>query len=202
MGGKWLFFLRRSPLLGILLLFLLSGCSTAPTTTVVKQNALRTPQRILILPFGNQSDEENLGEIAVRICQDIYFNRGIELVNRSDLRIYLQRHHLFLSQLTKDATPEFLADLAHELNVTTLVKGEILTADYKEVQGEPLPVISLNLELINAANGKLIASSFLTGYGKNYRTVLRFGVLRTTTQLLEQMILEITDSWDDKGVFQ
>lgn len=185
----------------LFLLIFCAGCTKGPTTTVVTKNTLNTPQRILVLPFSNSSDEKYLGEIATQICQEHLFNRGIKLVNRGDLRIYLQRHHLFLSQLTDEASPQVFADLARELQITTLVKGKIITAKYQEIQGERLPVISLQLELLNATNGKLIVSSFLTGHGKDYRTLLRFGVLRTTTQLLNRMISEITDNWANQGVF-
>ena len=185
-----------------LLIFSAAGCAKSPTTTVVTKNLLQVPQQILVLPFNNASDEKFLGEIATKICQEHYFNRGFKLVNRGDLRAYLQRHHLFLSQLTDESSARVFADLARELQITTLVKGVIISADYQEIQGDSLPVITLQLELLDATNGKLIASSFLTGHGENYRTLLRFGVVRTMTQLLDRMIGEITDNWNDKGVFQ
>ena len=193
--GFWVF-------LSVTLLTLFaSGCAKAPTTTVITKDLINVPQRILVLPFNNLSDEKNLGGIATQICQEYYFSRGLKLVNQGDLRIYLQRHHLFLSKLTDEASPQIFADLARELQITALVKGTILTAYYQETQGESLPVISLQLELLNATNGKLIVSSFLTGYGKDYRSLLRFGVLHTATQLLNRMIGEITDNWNDKGAF-
>lgn len=190
-------------ILSVSLLILSSaGCAKkTPTTTVVAKNLLNRPQRILVLPFNNSSDEKFLGEIATQVCQENYFNRGFKLVNRGDLRGYLQRHHLLLSQLTDEASPQLFADLARELKITTLVQGTLISADYQEAQEESLPVISLQLKLLNATNGKLIVSSFLTGYGKKYRTLLRFGVLRTTTQLLDRMIGEITDNWNKQGVF-
>lgn len=193
-------FLRATVLLGTLVT-LFGGCVATPTTTVVEQNIIKSQQQFMVLPFNNNSDEKQLGALATRICQDIFFNRGFKLVNQGDLQIYLRRHHIFLTQLTKDASPEHLILLARELRVTTLLKGEIVSANYEETQGEPLPVITLNLQLINATNGKLIASSFKTGHGTDYRTLLRFGVLRTMTQLLDRMITEITDNWEDKGVF-
>lgn len=185
-----------------LLIFFSSGCAKGPTTTVITKNLINGSQRILVLPFSNTSDEKYLGEIATQICQEYYFNRGFKLANQGDLRIYLQRHHLFLSQLMAEASPQIFADLARELQITTLLKGTIISANYQEAQGEALPVISLQLELLNATNGKLIVSTFLTGQGTDYRTLLRFGVIRTPTQLLHRMIGEITDNWANKGVFQ
>jgi hypothetical protein len=186
----------------ILLIVFSSGCAKRPTTTVITKNLINVPQRILVLPFNNSSDEKYLGEIATKICQEYYFSRGFKLVNLGDLRIYLQRHHLFLSQLTEESSVQRFDDLARELQITMLLKGTIISASYQDSQGEALPVISLQLQLLNATNGKLIVSSFLTGYGKDYRTLLRFGVLRTPTQLLNRMIGEITDNWANKGVFQ
>ena len=185
----------------ILLLIGTSSCAGKPLTTVIAQDSAHSIQRLLVLPFGNESDKKQLGIIATRICRNQYSSRGFKGVDTGDLRIYLQRHHLFLSQLTEEGTPQLFAELARELQVSTLIKGKILTADYKSIQGESVPVISLQLELLNAQNGKLLTSSFLTGSGENYRTLLRFGVLRTTTQLLNQMIKEITDNWHKKGVF-
>lgn len=185
----------------ILLLICISSCARKPLTTIIAQDSTHTVQHILVLPFGNESNEKQLGIIATQICQEHYFNRGFKLVSTGDLHIYLLRHHLFLSQIMEEGTPQLFAELAQQLQVDTVIKGKVLTADYKNIQGDFLPVISLQLELLNAHNGKLLASSFLSGNGENYRSLLRFGVLRTAAQLLKQMFNEITDNWYDEGVF-
>ena len=184
----------------ILLLVWVSGCSTKPLTTAISHDYTYTAGRVLVLPFINDSDEKQAGILATRICQSLCYNHGFHVANEGDLRIYLQRKHLFLSQLTEESTPQVFAELARELQVTTLIKGRILALHYEKTQGESLPVISLQLEILDAGNGKLLASSFLTERGEDYRILLRFGVIRTTTQLLEQMIQHIINDWHNKGV--
>ncbi len=182
-------------------LVLCGGCAKGPTTTVVTKKLAAGPVRLLVLPFINNSDEKYLGEIATRVSQEYYFNQGFKLVNQGDLQIYLRRHHLFFSQLTSESSAQIFTGLAHELQVKTLLKGTILSAEYREEQGEYLPLISLQLELLNAADGSLLVSSFLTRSGSDYRTLLRFGVVRTAPQLLERMVTEITAHWKDEGVY-
>jgi hypothetical protein len=179
----------------------ISSCTKKPLTTTIASNSAHKIQQLLVLPFTNNSDERQLGIIATRICQTSCYNRGFNLTNEGDLRIYLQRKKLFISQLTEESSGQIFADLAQEQHVTTLIKGKILSVKYEKIQGESLPVVSLQLELLNASDGKLIASSFLTGHGEDYRTVLRFGVLRTSSQLLQQMIDSIINDWHHKGVF-
>lgn len=180
----------------------LSGCAEKPVTTVIKHQSALNIQRLLILPFVNESDEERFEIAATQICQNQCYQHGFEIVNYGDFRTFLQRKRLLLSQLTEEGTPQLFADLALELQVDALIRGKILAVNYKQVQGESLPEISLQLDLLRATDGKLLANTFLTGYGDNYRTLMRFGVLRTSTQLLSQMIDIIINNWYDKGVFQ
>jgi hypothetical protein len=186
------------------LLLLLCGCggNSRPLTTVVAQSQPHVIQRVLILPFANESDENLLGIIATQICQQRFYNHGYQLVNDGDFRVYLQRRQLFVSQLTEVGTLQLFSELARDLQVNTLIKGRVLSAGYENIQGESLPVVTLQLELLNASDGRLLASSFQTGRGDDYRTLMRFGVLRTPVQVLEKMIDTIIDNWHTKGVFQ
>ncbi len=186
----------------ILLLVCTSSCSRKPLTIAIVQDSAHSIQQMLVFPFVNESEEKHLGIMATQICRSQFYNRGFNVVNEGDLRIYLQRQRLFLPQLTEEGSPQLFAELARELQINTLVKGRILSLNYEDIQGESLPVISLQLELLNASDGKLLASSLLTGRGENYRTLMRFGVLRTPTQVLSRMIQEIIDNWYEKGVFQ
>jgi len=185
-------------------LSLVCGCGrgSRPLTTVVPQDSTHAVQRILVLPFENESDEEQLGVIATRICQQRLFNYGFQLVNEGDLRVYLHRHQLFLSQLKDEGTLQLFSDLARKLQVSTLIKGEILTAVYENIQSESLPVVTLQLDLLNAVDGRVLASSFQIGRGDDSRTLMRFGVQRTATQVLAHMIDDIINNWYTKGVFR
>jgi len=185
----------------ILTLASIGGCSKTLLTTVITQNSTQNIHRILVIPFINESDETRFDMVATQICQDQCYQHGFEVVNEGDLHIFLQRKGLFLSQLTEEGTPQLFAELTRELRVDAIIKGKILAANYKQVQGESIPVVSLQLDLLRANDGKLLANSFLTGNGEDYRTVMRFGVLRTSTQLFNQMIDTIINNWHDKGVF-
>lgn len=186
----------------LLTIVVISGCAKKPVTTVIKQNSALHIQRLMILPFVTESDEKRFEVAASQICQNQCYQHGFEIVNYGDFRTFLQRKRLLLAQFTKEGTPQLFAELARELQVDALVKGKILAVNYKQVQGESIPEISLQLDLIRATDGKLLANTFLTGYGDNYRTLMRFGVLRTSTQLLSQMIDDILNNWYEKGVFQ
>jgi len=157
-------------------------------------------KRIIVLPFANNSNEQQLGILATRICENVCNNRGYQLSNLGDLRIYLQRKHLFMSQLTEQSKTEVFKELSEELQVNTMIKGKILGIKHTKAQGEPLPEITLQLELLDASDGTALVRSFIDSRGEDYRTVLRFGVVRTTTQLLELMINNTIEEWQHKGV--
>jgi hypothetical protein len=186
------------------LIFLVCGCggNSRPLTTVAARNPPHVIQRVLVLPFANESDENLLGIIATQICQQRFSQQGYQLVNDGDFRVYLQRRQLFVSQLTDVGTLQLFSELARDLQVNTLIRGKVLSAGYENIQGESLPVVTLQLEILNASDGRMLASSFQTGRGDDYRTLMRFGVLRTSPQVLEQMIDTIIDNWHAKGVFQ
>lgn len=77
-----------------------------------------------------------------------------------------------------------------------------MTAGYENIQGESLPVVTLKLDLLNAVDGRVLASSFQIGRGDDSRTLMRFGVQRTATQVLAHMIDDIINNWHTKGVFR
>jgi len=189
---------------GLSLLLLMAGCggTSRPLTTVTVRGTPHMIRRVLVLPISNESDENLLGLVATQICQQRFYRHGYRLVNDGDLKVYLQRRQLFISQLTDVGTLQLYSDLAHDLQVNTLVRGRVLSAGYERVQGESLPVVTLQLELLNASDGRMLASSFLTSRGDDYRTLMRFGVLRTSTQILEQMIDTIINNWQTQGVFK
>ena len=185
----------------ILTLVTIGGCAKKPLTTIISRNSAPNINRILVIPFTNGSDTKRFETVATQICQSQCYRHGFEIVNEGDLRIFLQRKRLLLSQLVDEGAPQLFAELASELQIDALIKGKILTANHKQVQGESIPVISLQLDLLRANDGKLLANSFLTGSGEDYRTMMRFGVLRTSTQLLNQMIDNIINNWQNEGVF-
>ena len=188
-------------IVAIIVLFVcFGGCSHKPLTTAISRDSAHTIKRVLVLPFMNDSDEQQLDILATRICQSVCHKHGFQVANEGNLRIYLQQKQLFLTQLTEESTTQVFANLARDQQVNTLIKGRIRALHYEKIQGESLPVINLQLQLLNAGDGKLLASSFLSARGEDSRTMLRFGVIRTTTQLLEQMIDTIINDWHHKGV--
>lgn len=177
-----------------------TGCADKTLTSVMAHGEPFTIERVIVLPFVNNSHEQHLGFLATRIGENVCNNLGYQLANVADLRLYLQRKHLFMSQLTEQSTDNVFKEISEELQVNSMIKGKILEVNYIKTQGESLPQITLQLELLNASNGTALVRSFIDSRGEDYRTVLRFGVVRTTTQLLELMIHNTIENWQHKGV--
>jgi len=176
------------------------GCAEKTLTSVMTNSQPFVISRIVVLPFVNESNEKQLGIIATRICENVCNKRGYPISNQADLRLYLQRKHLYMSQLTEQSKAAVFEELSRELRVNAMIKGEIIRVNYTKIQGESLPDITLQLDLINADSGKTLVRSFIDSSGEDYRTILRFGVVRTTTQLLQLMINNTIDDWQHKGV--
>ncbi|MBW2186390.1 MAG: hypothetical protein JRG71_08340 [Deltaproteobacteria bacterium] len=175
------------------------SCSIAPlTTTVPLENHVKI-QHIAVLPFTRIDNAPLLDVMATRVCQTILHNYGFNITNEGDIRIYLQRKQLFMSQLTSTGDPTMYAELAKEHHIDALIIGKIITVEYEKIQGDTLPVVCLELKLLEAKTGQLLASSFLKRHGEEYRTLLRFGVVRTSTELIQIITTEIIEDWHSKG---
>jgi hypothetical protein len=189
-------------LLSTIVTLLISACVGQPpiTTEIPGQHQTADFCRITVLPFANDTDEPRLGLIAKKICQTELLQRGAQVVNEADVRLFLHRRQTFTSQLTDQGSRELYAALADELKTKGIIRGRILNISEEKSQGEIIPVVTLQLELINAMDGHLITSSFLRRSGDDYRTILHYGVIRTQTELIRQIIAEIFNDWISRGV--
>lgn len=179
----------------------LIGCTPAPTTTAIQaQHHEHELCRISVLPFANDSDKPRLGQIAKKICQAELLHRNAPVVNEADIRVFLQKRRIFASELTNYGGRELFVAMAQELQTQGIIKGRILAIEQEKTQGEILPVITLQLELLNASDGKLVVSSFLRRSGEDYRTIMHYGAVRTQTELLQRIIAEIFNDWTSRGV--
>ena len=186
----------------LLLPLVLAACAgNQPTTTEVPgQHQSSQFCRITVLPFVNDTEEKRLGLIAKKICQAELLERGAQVVNEGDVRLFLQRRQTFTSELTQQGSRELYAALATELKTKGIIRGRILNIDEEKKQGEVIPIVTLQLELIKADDGSLIVSSFLRRSGEEYRTIFHYGVVRTQTELMRQIIAEIFNDWITRGV--
>lgn len=175
------------------------SCSIAPlTTTVPLENHVKI-QNIAILPFTGVDNQPYLEVMATRVGQTILHNYGFNITNEGDIRLYLQRKQLFISQLMNTGDTPVYAELAKEHHIDAFVIGKFISVEYEKIQGDTLPVICLELRLHEAKTGRLLASSFLKRHGEEYRTALRFGVVRTSTELIQIILTEIIEDWHTKG---
>lgn len=175
------------------------SCSVKPLTTTVSPTHNVSIQSIAVLPFMGIEDQPLLDVMATRVGQATLHNYGFNTINEGDIRLYLQRKELFMSQFISMADTVMYEDFANEHHIDALIIGKIITVEYEKIQGDTLPVIGLELKLFEAKTGKLIASSFLKRHGEQYRTALRFGVVRTSTELLQIILTEIIEDWHTKG---
>lgn len=182
-----------------LFIVLTIGCTPAPLTTTIPSHDNTTINTIAVLPFGSTEKQPQLGIMATRVCQTILHNQDFDITNEGDIRLYLQRKQLFMSDIVTKGNKETYADLAEEHQVDALIIGTIRSVDYTKNQNETLPVISMELKLLEARTGRLLAHSFLKRDGEQYRTVLRFGLIRSNIDLIQHIISEIIEDWQTKG---
>ena len=183
----------------LFVVILSSGCASPPLTTTIAREGQTVIDTIAVLPFNATEKHPQFEVMATRVCQTILHNHAFKITNEGDIRLYLQRKQLFMSDIVTTGNKETYADLAAEHHVDALVIGTIRSIDYIKTQDEPLPVIGIELKLLDAKTGQLLANSFLKRDGEEYRTILRFGLVRSNTKLIQFILTEIIDDWQTKG---
>ena len=187
----------------VLLVLILISCSSAGSGKAITRVAGGQLQnrlcRIVLLPFVNQSQSQQLDIQAYRIFLAEIVKSGIfKVIPEGDLKDFFYRNRIN-QQTIWDR--KLIATFAQQLDVDGAMVVYIRNSNLvRGSYGSKQTFVSIQVELHDARSGKLILSSFLRRQGSDYTKVLHFGVVDTVSGLLQRMAREIIGIWDEEGV--
>jgi hypothetical protein len=155
--------------------------------------------RIAIMPFENRTRDDRAATMAYRVLMAELIGSGqLEVEPEGDVGLFRLRHRLFPGEML---LPDQYADLARQMKVDAIVRGRITDIGYDSSRGErDIPYIALQLDLFDVRRGHPVLNTIHRRYGDEYRKMMHFGVITTTTGLMARMSQEIIADWSEKGV--
>jgi len=187
----------------LLLPIVLLSCSSAgsgKTITRVAGGKLKSQLcRIVLLPFVNESQSQQLDIQAYRIFLAEIVKSGVfTVIPEGDLKDFFFRNRISRQTIWDR---KLIATLSQQLAVDGALVVFIRDSNLvRGSDGSKQTFVSLQVELHDARSGKLVLSSFLRRRGSDYTKVLHFGVVDTVSGLLQRMAREIIEIWEEKGV--
>jgi len=184
----------------LLLLLVAAGCSMSQTPQV-RLTALATQKdicRVAVLPFINETDRETAAVQAYRIFMaELVASGNYHVVPEGEIYFFRHRNRLRLGE-PLDST--LFKELVQQIGVDTLLRGRVIALEERRSLSGNLPYCALQVDLVSAENGELLASSYHSRSGEEYQKLLHFGTIRTKSDLLAQVSREIIEVWKKKGL--
>ena len=178
---------RRARLrLAILAGILLAGCGGGIRHYAVPRLEGPRPFPVAVLPVTDLSATEEAGDVVRFALEDELLRRGdyapvpAPRVNAvlADLRIrYADR-----------LSGEQVRELGRRLGAAALLVGMLERYEYREVEGEQVPVVSLHLRLIDTAEGRVLWAADGHRVGNDHEFLLGLGVERSLARLGQDVV--------------
>jgi TolB-like protein len=183
------------------LLFGVSSC-TSSRPSLEKKNVYQGESicSVALLPFINDSRFEQGNLISQRVfAAELSRIAGIEVSSEGDVQNIYQELHIFPHQ---HPDIEQIRVLGSRLDVQLVISGRITEMEEKMGDSHVNPVLALTLQVYDAKSGKTMWTTYHRREGRNYRTVMHFGLVNTVTQLSRVMSDEIIEEWFAEGMKQ
>lgn len=180
-------------------LYFLAGCAPTPDGVYTVPKAQVRLCQVALLPLLNESKDTTAVELCSRTMHtELIAAPQVQISNPTDMKNILRRREIYPSTIHA-APPEVLKEIATELGVDGYLRVKILAYERRNVgRSGDVPHISLQLELLQA-DGSLVSQLFYARSGDEYRSLMHYGVIRTYTGLLSQMMKEIVQHWSTQG---
>ena len=193
---------RASFLLAAILFTVLPGCSALrqdePKILEVYSLDQKPLCRVAILPFQNETSNDQGALIVYRVfVAEMNSLTKIMVVPEGDIRHIYRQLHIYPSHSLDSEKIRILAD---RLGADALITGKV-TEMREEKQGDSVnPIIGINIQMLDAATGKIINSTYHKRDGDHYRMLMHFGKISTVTELSKYMAREIIQALEEKGI--
>jgi len=154
--------------------------------------------RVAVLPFANETGRNTAEIKAYRIfLGELVASGNYEVESEGEVYFFLNRNRLRSGDLLDS---QLYTQLAEQLEVDAIVRGRVIAMEYRRGRDGEMPFCDLQVDLISAEDGELLASAFHRRSGEEYQKLMHFGTIRTASGLMAQMSREIIKAWKQKGL--
>ncbi|MCK4536752.1 MAG: hypothetical protein KAT93_07040 [Desulfuromonadales bacterium] len=184
----------------VLLLLAGSGCTlqSGPQVYLSAATADKSLCKIAVLPFTNETEQKTAAVQVYRIFISELIASGIYRVEpEGEVYFFMNRNRLRLGDILDSQT---YAELAQQLEVDAVVRGRVIELEDKRGRSGSVPHCALQIDLVSAENGALLASVYHRRSGDDYQKILHFGTIRTVSGLVAQVSREVITAWQEKGL--
>ena len=157
--------------------------------------------RVAVLPFNNQSSYRDGNTLFYRVFVSELARLGnFALATEGDVRDAFRQ--VRVNPGYQSPTYDQMRIIGEYLNVDVLVTGSINQMGEsvsEHMENETVPFLTVNLKLIEVISGRTFWSIYHRRSGEEYRKVMHFGLISTTTQIADQVSKDIIAHWASEG---
>ena len=191
--------MRRLPGMIIALTLLLgsAGCGSGVRYYRARDLVAHRPLRVAVLPLTNQSATEGAGD-ALRLAI------GQEMLRRGDYRpVRDEQVNPLLAEMriryADRMSAEQAQELARRLGADALLVGVLETYEYREMDGEKVPLVSLHLRMIEPESGRVLWAADHHRAGNDHEFLLGLGLERSLARLGQKVVHEMVATLPQPG---
>ncbi len=191
---------KLTKILLLCLLLMLSACAGRPALqTRVTAGADTRVCSLAVLPFDNWTTKPEADLLAYRLFNSALVSSGhFNVVAEGDVGLFRLRQRLLPGTLLHKSLYDALAD---QLSVDVVVLGRVVEMGMDSRRGSDLvPFVALQVDLHDLRSDRLLLSTVHQRWGDDYRKIMHFGLVTTTSGVLQKMSQEIINDWKLKGV--
>lgn len=154
--------------------------------------------RIAVLPFTNQIEYKEGGDVFTRVFTSELIAKGNYIVSQEgDVRKILQQMRMFPGETLSS---EQIRAVADRLGTQIVITGAILEMRDKTKYGKKLdPSVAVVVRILEASSGRTLWTTYHRTEGSQYRTIMHFGVVNSINALAKKTSAEILAAWQKKG---
>lgn len=181
-----------------LLLSLTACAGRSPLQTRMTVGAQTNVCSVAVLPFESWARTPETGLVAYRLFNaELIGSEQFNVVPEGDIGLFRLRQRMLPGETLHKS---IYNALAAQLSADAAVIGRVVEAGMDSRGGERVPFVALQVDLYDLRTDQLLLSTVHQRWGDEYRKIMHFGLVTTTSGLLEIMSQEIITDWLSKGV--
>ena len=153
---------------------------------------------VAVLPFVNESNYAQADLIVYKIFMaELLKSTHFHVAQEGDIRKVYRQLRIYPQH---PPNIEQLRIIADRINAQIFVAGTIQEAQEKTSGQAPNPQLTFTLQIVDAASGRTLWSTYHTREGIQYQKVMHFGLVTNISGLARRMSQEILNLWSREGL--